>query len=408
MQAASVHNPDRYMADLRQILSQGRKRIGLFIGAGAPTAIRLDSGRPLVPDVDRLTEAVIRDLPSQDQRLLEVLTAELGPEANIETILTKVRRLAQAIGDAEVHSLTGRGYETLGARICRSIGSRVSASLPAGEGPYTDIVSWISGTPRAHAVEIFTPNYDLLMEEALERSRFGYFDGFTGSHRPFFDPATVLADSLPATWARLWKLHGSLGWTVENDRLVRTGDRADTELIYPDHLKYDHIARQPYSSLFERLRAFLNTPDTLLLCTGFSFRDYHIRAVLDEALAGNPHTAILAFHYGKLKSGDSVRDLAVRRPNLSVYAADKAIIGGVEGSWQSSGTPIRDWQTIRRTFFDSSAPTESGGFLLGDFAMLAKFLALTQAREFSPSSLAPDPARAASEEVEISAGGPRA
>ena len=63
MQNTTIHNPDRYMADLRQILSQGRKRIGLLIGAGAPTAIRIDGdgrivedgGYPLVPDVTGLT-----------------------------------------------------------------------------------------------------------------------------------------------------------------------------------------------------------------------------------------------------------------------------------------------------------------------------------------------------------------
>ena len=69
MQITSLHNPDRYMADLRQILSQGRKRIGILIGAGAPVAIRVDknnhiieSGTPLVPDVAGLTDAVINAL----------------------------------------------------------------------------------------------------------------------------------------------------------------------------------------------------------------------------------------------------------------------------------------------------------------------------------------------------------
>lgn len=38
----TVHNPDRYMGDLRQILAQGRKRIGLLIGAGAPASIQYD------------------------------------------------------------------------------------------------------------------------------------------------------------------------------------------------------------------------------------------------------------------------------------------------------------------------------------------------------------------------------
>ncbi len=61
----SIHNPDRYMADLRQILSQGRKRIGILIGAGAPASVRVDEhnhitehgGHPLIPDIAGLTDA---------------------------------------------------------------------------------------------------------------------------------------------------------------------------------------------------------------------------------------------------------------------------------------------------------------------------------------------------------------
>ena len=63
----TIHNPDRYMVDLRQILSQGRKRIGILIGAGGPMAIRVNDdneiveecGNPLVPDVAGLTAAVV-------------------------------------------------------------------------------------------------------------------------------------------------------------------------------------------------------------------------------------------------------------------------------------------------------------------------------------------------------------
>lgn len=47
MSSMTLHNPDRYMVDLRQILSQGRKRRGLFVGAGAPMAI-LINGKPLI------------------------------------------------------------------------------------------------------------------------------------------------------------------------------------------------------------------------------------------------------------------------------------------------------------------------------------------------------------------------
>ena len=226
-----------------------------------------------------------------------------------------------------------------------------------------------------------TPNYDLLIEEAFERARVAYFDGFTGSHAPFFDPASVSLDEFPARWSRLWKLHGSLGWRISHDTVIRTGEREATELIYPDHLKYDQVSRLPYSALFERLRQFLTTPDTILICTGFSFLDAHICAVMDEALAANAHTAVIAFQYRRLQDEQSASKLAFSRPNMSVYGQDQAIINGVPGRWQPGELQNEDWQDIRGTFWRDAQQNEPARFLLGDFARLARFLALTQAQK---------------------------
>ena len=395
MNSSPIHNPDRYMSDLRQIVSQGRKRIGFLLGAGAPTAIHVDgenqivdSGRPLVPDVAALTDAVVSSLNANDQNIIETLKNEIDGLVNIEAILTQVRRLAQAIGNAAVHNLDGKAYEDLGHRICKEIGKTVGSQLPISPNPFSELVSWISGTQREHSVEIFTPNYDLLIEEAFERARVPYFDGFTGAHRPFFDPASVSSsDRLPTRWSRLWKLHGSLGWKISDDTVVRTGEREATELIYPDHLKYDQVTRLPYSALFERFREFLTTPDTLLICSGFSFLDSHICAILDEALAANAHTAVLAFQYKSLEEEQPVAKLAFSRPNLSVYARDGAIISGVKGRWQPGQPPNEDWVQIRQTFWRDATNGGPAQFLLGDFATLAQFLALTQAQQvLSPAS----------------------
>lgn len=377
------------MVDLRQILSQGRKRIALLIGAGAPVALKVnaegkldDSGKPLIPDVERLTQAVVADLESRDRAVVDILLPELGEQPNIEMILTRIRRLAQAIGNAEVHGMNGAGYEAMAERICQKIGRIVAPPLPDEPNPFTELVSWVGGTNRDHPIEIFTPNYDLLLEEAFEQARLPYFDGFTGAHRPFFDPTSISEDVLPPRWSRLWKIHGSLGWEISGDAIIRTGSRDATMLIYPDHLKYDRITRQPYSALFERLRAFLMTPDSLLLCTGFSFFDAQITAVLDDALAANTHTAILAFQYRSLNQEGAAARLALRRPNLSVYARDGAVIFGVRGRWQPGQPPTDEWETIRSTFWKSGVADGGGEFLLGDFAMLARFFALAQATEF--------------------------
>jgi len=63
--SVSVHNPDQYMASLRTIIAQGRKRIGLLIGAGAPAGMAKPDGKtPLIPAVAGLTELVLKALGS--------------------------------------------------------------------------------------------------------------------------------------------------------------------------------------------------------------------------------------------------------------------------------------------------------------------------------------------------------
>lgn len=179
------------MADLRQILSQGRKRIGLLVGAGAPLSVRVNAerkidpnGSPLIPGVDALTAQVVEALDGADKVAAEAVRDELGKQANIESILSRVRLLQTALGTTVVNGLDGQGYATLGSRICAQIGAIVGTSLPKDRCAYNELVAWIGGGHRPHAVEIFTTNYDLLFEEAFEGAKAPYFDGFTGATRP--------------------------------------------------------------------------------------------------------------------------------------------------------------------------------------------------------------------------------
>ena len=216
----NVHNPDQYMASLRTIIAQGRKKIGLLVGAGAPAGMpRADGTYPLIPAVVGLTLQVLTALNPKYGTQIAGLKAEL-PKDDIETILSRVRALSKVIGKSKVHDMDGLGFEKFGQDICTEIGKIVDARLPRPESAYADLISWITGASRDYPVEIFTTNYDLLFEEAFEAVRAPFFDGFTGGREPFFDPVSVARNDLPARWTRLWKLHGSLGWT-RNDCGVR-------------------------------------------------------------------------------------------------------------------------------------------------------------------------------------------
>lgn len=405
MDMETFHNPDRFMSDFRQVLSQGRKRIGLLIGAGAPLAIKVNgknvldpTGSPLIPGVEDLTKLATAGLDGTQTEAVEAIRANLGPDANIESILSRVRLMQQAIGSAEVFGLDADGYKALGSAICKRIGEAVAPKLPKSPNAYTELVGWITGTMRSHAVEVFTTNYDLLFEDAFERARNPYFDGFSGGSAPFFDPVSVASDDLPPRWAKLWKMHGSIGWALEDGVVVRGKGRTATELVYPDHLKYDLTQKQPYSALFERLKSFLLTPDTLLLAVGFSFRDAHICAVLDESLAMNANSAVLAFQYQELDKEAAAVKLASDRPNLSVYAADGAMIGGVPGKWRPGELP-KNWGNIRRSFWAPRGSEKEDVFLLGDFVSFSRFCALAQSNDL----LVPPSGAVAAPELESAA-----
>jgi len=393
--SVSVHNPDQYMAALRTIVAQGRKRVGLLIGAGAPAGMERDDGtRPLIPAVAGLTDLVLKAIEPTYGAQIAGVKADLVKH-DIESILTRLRSLGTVIGTAQVHGLNGDGYQKMAEAICEQIGAIVNVPLPTKTSAYSELVSWITGASREFPVEIFTTNYDLLLEEAFERAKAPYFDGFTGSREAFFDPASVSGKDLSPRWTKLWKLHGSLGWKANAaGEVVRTGSPDATHLVFPEHLKYEQTQKAPYAALLDRLRSFLATEDTLLVSIGFSYADAHITARLDEALAANPSGSVFAFQFKKLDEEPSAEEIAKRRANFSVYAKDKAVINGVSGDWVApSELPAKDWGPVRESYWGAvggGAPA----FKLGAIEDFARFFAASRSVQSAPSAPTPPTAPA--------------
>jgi hypothetical protein len=392
----AVHNPDSYMFDFRQIVALGRKRLGFLIGAGGPADLQVnrttgqldEGGDPLIPTVAPLTTAVLEALPPEFEPAIAAIRHRSAPPF-IENILSMTRGLSQVLGSAEVEGLDGEGYSRLSERICDEIGRRVDVLLPESANAFTELIGWIGGTKRAHPVEVFTTNYDLLFEQAFERLRLPYFDGFVGAATPFFDSSTVSTNDLPARWARLWKLHGPLGWSVDSrNTAVRGSTGSKNHLIYPEHLKYDQIQKAPYASLFDRLHRFLMTPDTLLIVSGFSFADAHVAARIDEALAANPAASVFAFQYRCLSEETHAGSLGRRRASFSVFAPDGAIMNCVEAPWRPGQLPSREWDAIRSSYWGTHGP-QSSRFLLGRFSALARFVALSRSEQFVSGPVPP-------------------
>ena len=382
------HDPYRRVNDILQRLSPGRMRIAYLLGAGCPLSIR-SNGKPLIPDIAGLTEevkaALVAEAATAD--VTEGIWARVEKRGiekpTIEDLLSHTRTLLSLCGEDGVDGFSRDQLEAFDQGACATVRKAVSARLPSEGTPYHTLASWIQSISREHPVEIFTTNYDELMEQALESRGVPYFDGFVGSASAFLDLDSMVEDDLPARWARLWKVHGSINWWLTKDEHVRRSrDRIDGEqlLIYPSHLKYDQSRQMPYLAMLDRLRVFLRANQSVIVTCGYSFVDEHINAYLAQGLAGNPNASCLALVWGDLESAPHAVALARKHANLTVMAADGGVIGTVKRNWstdQKDNNPAYQIAITQEALPDyrSTAPEGQCKWLLGDFASFGDLLA---------------------------------
>lgn len=389
--ASPIHCPYRQAILIQQALSSDKMRVAFLLGAGCPVAINTpdgESSKPLIPDIAGLTTHVCTAVESsiEHKKSMDIIKKRLIENGlthpNLEDILSHVRALIDVVGKSSIEGLSKGDLNNLDEEICKITTSVVEAKLPNEATPYHQLATWIGGIKRTYPVEIFTPNYDLLMEQALEERRVPYFDGFVGSRHTFFDLVSMDNDVLPPRWARLWKVHGSINWwrTADGNVERRTGIvKTGRQMIYPSHLKYDQSRRMPYLAMLDRLKAFLSNGQAVLVVCGYSFSDKHINDVILQGLNGNPNAVCFGLLFGDLATAPEAVNWARKQPNLSLLAADGAILGTIERNWRDEeknehpfhGLAVRSGEMKGR----SNAPESRCKFLLGDFKTFGEYLA---------------------------------
>lgn len=160
---------------------------------------------------------------------------------------------------------------------------------------------------------VFTTNYDLFNERAMDRSGIPYSNGFSGTVERRFNPATyrlALAEQLDIT-SRRWaavdgfvhfcKLHGSINWIEENSGLypIREAQGVidpskDRVMIYPTPSKQTASFGSPYSDMFREFQRQVIQDQSVLVIMGFSFGDEHINNIIFQGLT-LPSFRLVAF-----------------------------------------------------------------------------------------------------------------
>ncbi|MCC6796673.1 MAG: SIR2 family protein [Candidatus Hydrogenedentes bacterium] len=395
-----THCPYRQASLLQQALSPDKMRVAFFLGAGCSI--------PLIPDVAGLTNKIVqsleasKDFASPFKAIKARLSLPENTSATIEDILTLVRTLIDVAGPNGVDGVAGDVLAKLDQEICFITTQLVSVRLPNNDTAYHKVASWIGAIDRRAPVELFTTNYDLLIEQALEECRVPFFDGFVGSHRPFFDLKSTDLDHdfLPSRWARLWKIHGSINWWRDSsgnvERREKVQDGEYRQMIYPSHLKYDQSRRMPYLAMLDRLRRFLTSGQAVLVTCGYSFSDQHLNEVIMDGLTSNPNAVCFGLYYkdrGTLPP--AVRQRIRQHPNFRLLALDGAVFGTLERDWHADPKPEHPLHAIAARDGEVKRETTSSQanckFLLGDFSDLGQFLAWQLAQQDSDSG--PDHAK---------------
>lgn len=366
-----MHDLSRIQRDLQESLSLDKHPVAVLIGAGCPLAVRIptDGGgtNALIPDVRGLTDHVKAALVSDVsfKNICDQFVEDGKTEATIEDMLSRVRLLARVVGNGSVRGLTHAALVDVEKALCAEISQVVRAELPTDNSPYHYLVDWVGAISRAKPLQLFTTNYDLLMEQALEDRQIPFFDGFIGARAPFFDLRAIEDEQAPSRWVRLWKLHGSINWKYsENGSVTRcfpVPPGSDGVLIHPSELKYDESRRMPYLAMMDRLRNFLKQPSAFLVTVGYSFADDHLNEVIMQGVRGNPTSAAYALLYKNLSEELAADKLSTKLPtNISIVARDAGVVRGDRAEW----------------LVDPDANPGVAGTVseLGDFGAFAKFL----------------------------------
>lgn len=153
-------------------------------------------------------------------------------------------------------------------------------------------------------INIFTTNYDLFSERALDQLGIIFSNGFSGTTERYFNPAVfnyAFAEQMELSnnkwniidnFIYLYKLHGSVNW-IEDDtsrnlfkiREIQEpkSDEASV-MIYPTPVKQNASFGSPYSDLFREFQKKLMKNNNALITIGYSFSDEHINNLIYQAL----------------------------------------------------------------------------------------------------------------------------
>jgi len=202
-----------------------------------------------------------------------------------------------------------------------------SSNIDAEKYLLNFLISFASRSGTRERLNIFTTNYDRIIEFGTELAGIRLMDRFVGINIPIFRSSRLEVDmhyNPPGIRgeprylegvAHFSKLHGSLDWIYQNGwvRRMSVPFGAETDesyfallkgqktnirsvMVYPNSSKDRETSEYPYVELFRDLAAAICRPNSTVVSYGYGFGDDHINRVLYDMLSiPSAHLVIISY-----------------------------------------------------------------------------------------------------------------
>ncbi len=288
--------------------------------AGMNRAEFVIEGAKIKEAANKSAEAVVRKNPNieDDLRVANELLRALAilQDERSSSLSTEIETIMKSFADSILQSEVGIA----------------DADEKVRENAFNTLINFLmsfaSRTGTRDRLNVFTTNYDRLIEAGCELAGIHLLDRFVGNLNPIFRTSRLDLDmhyNPPGIRgeprylegvARFTKLHGSIDWAQVGGEIRRlglpfgtsdvkpylampgfSGVNADSLMIYPNAAKDSETAQYPYVELFRDFAAALCRPNSTLVTYGYSFGDEHINRIIRDMLT-IPSTHLVVISYG--------------------------------------------------------------------------------------------------------------
>lgn len=296
------------------------EHFSLLVGTGLTYAACSLAGKENLdlpnPNFGKFQEQIEKavEIPGEKQT-----TAKIEKQLNVANeLLTGLQHLQSH--EEDINSLQGDISKFLGefSKYILQLENNISISNQRNEAfgfLVSFLMSFASRSGTRERLQVFTTNYDRLIETGAEVAGLHLLDRFVGNVAPIFRSSRLNIDmhyNPPGIRgeprylegvARFTKLHGSIDWIHADKDIRRMGlpfgsrsikpylkefgmmeNHFHKLMIYPNSAKDKETTEYPYVELFRDFAASICKPNSTLVTYGYGFGDDHINRVIEDML----------------------------------------------------------------------------------------------------------------------------